>query len=544
MAEKSEEGVLGYLEFSGGGEGHGLGAKKLSKAVVVVGRGLGLEVVVPDAFVGVSRKHAELVLSKGRWWVRDLGSSNGTFVDGKKIGHELVAVNAKTEVKLGEASSVSFRVRLAGKRGRPRKRQAGEKRRQLWRAGVHTVTERDLSVLEWVAEHRFSTAELLIKACYSTPDPRRLGGKAPSGTYGSVRIAKLIRDGFLTPSTYRIGKTVPLLLSQKGYNLLHGQGRVEWAQFIPEIGMATFEHECSIQRLRMLLRDKHGATSWNNERLMKQFRRDKALPYVPDARFNAGGYEWVLELERTLKNSGRIKELLEVREKANKKTRMLYVMPRALMESFRAVISKNYMTFPQGLYIVPMEDLETAYCNRSLWKTMPLANLLSGKPEPDVMAEAQEQAKSASVQPKQAKLPSILSYYETIRKYFEEATAMHAHVRAALIHNQGKLKGMLKPKEQIRLDYPNFPPSAKAFDTLMDTLEGLRMRSEADDNHVNLLNRLKPFAGEFSTWVNDLRSCQNSGEPWPMPAEQMKSAEDMQAVITWMAEKIAKSKAA
>ena len=479
--------------------------------------------------------------------IRD--SSNGTFVSGKQVGRELVAVNAKTEVRLGEAAGVSFRVKLSGKRGRPKKLQQGEKRKQVWRSGVHTITDRDIAVLEWVAEHRFSTAELIIKACYSKPDPKRLKGKAPSGTYGSVRIAKLVHDGFLTASTYRIGKTVPLLLSQKGYNLLHGIGRVEWAQFIPEIGMATFEHECWIQRLRILFEDKHGATNWNSERLLKQFRRDKSFPYVPDARFTAGGHAWVLELERTQKNSGRIKELLEIREKANKKTRMVYVMPQAMIETFREVISKNVMTFPQGLYIVPMEDLETAYCNRSMWKPMPLADLLGGKSEPKLIAdepakEQQVKSKAENAEQQEAKLPSVLSYYETIRKYFEEATAMHAHVRAALLHNQGKLKGMLKPKEPIRLEYPNFPTSIKEFEPLMQQLEGLKTRSEADKNHEALLKKLRPFASEFSAWVNGLRSCQNSGQPWPIPAEKLESAADVQTLITWMAEKIAAAKSA
>lgn len=546
MEVKSEEGEFGVLEFVG--RGVGLGTKRLGKAALVVGRDEGAGIVIPDAYAAVSRKHAELVLDKGRWFVRDLGSSNGTFVDGKKVGRELVGVNARTEVRLGEGAGVSFRVKLTGKRGRPKKRQEGEKRRQVWRAGVHTITERDLSVLEWVAEHRFSTAELLIKACYSKPDPKRLKGKAPSGTYGSVRIAKLVHDGFLTASTYRIGKTVPLLLSQKGYNLLHGIGRVEWAQFIPEIGMATFEHECWIQRLRILFEDKHGTTNWNSERLLKQFRRDKSLPYVPDARFNTGGHAWVLELERTQKNSGRIKELLEIREKANKKTRMVYVMPQALIETFREVISKNFMTFPQGLYLVPMEDLETAYCNRSMWKPMPLADLLSGKPEPKLIADApdksQVKAQAVNEEQQEAKLPNVLSYYETIRKYFEEATAMHAHVREALLHNQGKLKGMWKPKEVIRLDYPNFPPSIKEFDPLMHNLEGFKTRSEADKNHEALLKKLRPFASEFSAWVNGLRSCQNSGQPWPIPDEKLESAADVQALLTWMAEKIAERKSA
>ena len=185
MEGSSEEGVIGFLEFTG--RGVGLGTKKLGKEAIVIGRLDSVDVVVPEAFGSVSRKHAELVFGKGRWFVRDLGSSCGTFVDGKRVGSEQVPVNAKSKVNLGEAPGVSFRVKLAGKRGRPRKRPVGEKRQQLWRPGVHTITDRDLNVLQWVAEHRFSTAEILVKACFSTPDKKRLRGKAPSGAYGGVR---------------------------------------------------------------------------------------------------------------------------------------------------------------------------------------------------------------------------------------------------------------------------------------------------------------------------------------------------------------------
>ena len=382
MEESSGEVVIGVLEFTGGGEG--LGTRKLSKKAVVVGRQSDVDVVVVNE--SVSRKHAELVFGGGRWLIRDLGSTGGTFVDGKQIDGKQVPLSAKNEVRIGSPGT-TFRMKLAGKRGRPRKLAVGEKRKQLWRPGVHTITERDLAVLEWVAEERFSTAELLVRACFSSPDPKRLQGKAASGTYGSVRIAKLVRDGFLTASQYRLGKTVPLLLSLKGYSLLHGQGRVEWAQFIPELSLGTIEHELLIQDLRLKL-TQLGATKWQCERFLSWKNRAKQMRFVPDAKFEAGGLTWNLEIERSLKSKKRRQDALELRAKVD--ARFLYVVPESLWEAVKETVP--LIGFESGMYWLSEADARhgrltvKCKCSDRPWQhEMPLVELLSGAYEPELV---------------------------------------------------------------------------------------------------------------------------------------------------------------
>jgi hypothetical protein len=55
----------------------------LAKTVTVLGRALDADVVLDDP--GVSRRHAEVHLIDGRARVIDLGSTNGTFVDGERV---------------------------------------------------------------------------------------------------------------------------------------------------------------------------------------------------------------------------------------------------------------------------------------------------------------------------------------------------------------------------------------------------------------------------------------------------------------------------
>ena len=53
-------------------------------ARTVVGRSPTCRLHIPDGLV--SGEHASLSWRDGRWLVRDLGSRNGTWVDGKRLG--------------------------------------------------------------------------------------------------------------------------------------------------------------------------------------------------------------------------------------------------------------------------------------------------------------------------------------------------------------------------------------------------------------------------------------------------------------------------
>ena len=66
--------------------------------VSLVGRHPECTVSLDEPFV--SGEHAELTLRHGRWWVRDLGSTNGTFVNGTEV-REPTAVEAEDVVQFG-----------------------------------------------------------------------------------------------------------------------------------------------------------------------------------------------------------------------------------------------------------------------------------------------------------------------------------------------------------------------------------------------------------------------------------------------------------
>nr|WP_304413979.1 DUF3662 and FHA domain-containing protein [Nesterenkonia sp. Act20] len=69
----------------------------------VIGRSTSADVTVPDT--GVSRKHVELFRTAGTWYARDLGSTNGSYVDGEQLtgDHSKVQLTDGALISLGNA---------------------------------------------------------------------------------------------------------------------------------------------------------------------------------------------------------------------------------------------------------------------------------------------------------------------------------------------------------------------------------------------------------------------------------------------------------
>ena len=87
------------VHISGGGKGQPPFYRRFSESFCI-GRDEGCEVQAAQAGI-VSRRHAEIFFKQEAWWVRDLGSTNGTYLDGKRI--ESAPLHGTHTLRLGQA---------------------------------------------------------------------------------------------------------------------------------------------------------------------------------------------------------------------------------------------------------------------------------------------------------------------------------------------------------------------------------------------------------------------------------------------------------
>jgi putative nucleotidyltransferase with HDIG domain len=73
-----------------------------SEQILRAGRLASLEIVLDDS--SVSRRHAEVRNSDDGWRVRDLGSTNGTFVNGVRLGNAERAVKPRDVIQFGKVA--------------------------------------------------------------------------------------------------------------------------------------------------------------------------------------------------------------------------------------------------------------------------------------------------------------------------------------------------------------------------------------------------------------------------------------------------------
>jgi hypothetical protein len=100
--------------------GRGIGLDEAVSTHCLIGRTAGSDVVLSDA--SVSRRHARIALEGDEYVVRDLGSCNGTFVNGRSV--EVATLRDGDVLRVGHVELV-FRRGEGRDAGRPRSPSRG-----------------------------------------------------------------------------------------------------------------------------------------------------------------------------------------------------------------------------------------------------------------------------------------------------------------------------------------------------------------------------------------------------------------------------------
>lgn len=81
--EASHQGEAALIVIDGAASSLRQGQVLTLTSETAIGRSAGNDVVVDDPHV--SARHATVQFARGQWWLRDLGSSNGTSLNGKPV---------------------------------------------------------------------------------------------------------------------------------------------------------------------------------------------------------------------------------------------------------------------------------------------------------------------------------------------------------------------------------------------------------------------------------------------------------------------------
>jgi predicted component of type VI protein secretion system len=82
---------------------------ELSKSSFVIGRDPACDLSVQD--IEVSRRHARLIAQSGGYVIEDLGSTNGTFVNGQRV-RTITPLQPGASIRLGELVTFSYEAQM------------------------------------------------------------------------------------------------------------------------------------------------------------------------------------------------------------------------------------------------------------------------------------------------------------------------------------------------------------------------------------------------------------------------------------------------
>ncbi len=78
----------------------------LTKSETILGRDENADIVIPAPIV--SRRHARITLRDNRYWIEDLGSANGTFINGNQVSFSSMALTDKDHIQFGQVITIVF----------------------------------------------------------------------------------------------------------------------------------------------------------------------------------------------------------------------------------------------------------------------------------------------------------------------------------------------------------------------------------------------------------------------------------------------------
>lgn len=157
---------------------------------IIAGRSTEADLVLADD--AVSRKHARFHGARGRVWVRDLGSRNGTLVNGVRVEHhclregDRIAIGSSlARVELKDANDVAQR-----RAGEQRRRRPNDSAGRSMTGSIEDIPLMD--VLQWLATSRKT-------GCLKVRDVSRGRVGALHLREGRVYFAEIVGNRLLHP---------------------------------------------------------------------------------------------------------------------------------------------------------------------------------------------------------------------------------------------------------------------------------------------------------------------------------------------------------